>query len=192
MENYDEVVIKTVRDLFRSYPLIQIKKYMMSKEGDISDKDNELKTLILEKYTSLTNGIEGLEKMSLNLNSLENIRTEFTKKVNEIDFEQIENALANISFDNDFLVNLKINNFFNFEEKKEKIELFLKEKKFEEIIKEMIIIKDNINSDKNNNKKSENINIEEKYYFYLVDLVEEIMNKMIEDNNICDNIQIFI
>ena len=189
MENYDEVVIKTVRDLFRSYPLIQIKKYMMSKEGDISDKDNELKTLILEKYTSLTNGIEGLEKMSLNLNSLENIRTEFTKKVNEIDFEQIENALANISFDNDFLDNLKINNFFNFEEKKEKIELFLKEKKFEEIIKEMIIIKDNINSDKNNNKKSENINIEEKYYFYLVDLVEEIMNKMIEDNNICDNIQ---
>ena len=189
MENYDEVVIKTVRDLFRSYPLIQIKKYMMSKEGDISDKDNELKTLILEKYTSLTNGIEGLEKMSLNLNSLENIRTEFTKKVNEIDFEQIENALANISFDNDFLDNLKINNFFNFEEKKEKIELFLKEKKFEEIIKEMIIIKDNVGSDGNNNKKSENINIEEKYYFYLVDLVEEIMNKMIEDNNICDNIQ---
>ena len=43
---------------------------MMNKEGEISDKDNELKSLILEKYTSLTNGIEGLEKISLNLNSL--------------------------------------------------------------------------------------------------------------------------
>ena len=189
MENYDEVVIKTVRDLFRSYPLIQIKKYMMSKEGDISDKDNELKSLILDKYTSLTNGIEGLEKMSLNLNSLENIRTEFTRKINEIDFEQIENALTNISFDNYFLDNLKINNFFNFEEKKEKVELFLKEKKFEEIINEMVVIKDNIDSDKNINKKYNSIDIKEKYYFYLVDLVEEIMNKMIEDNNICDNIK---
>ena len=189
MENYDEVVIKTVRDLFRSYPLIQIKKYMMSKEGDISDKDNELKSLILDKYTSLTNGIEGLEKMSLNLNSLENIRTEFTRKINEIDFEQIENALTNISFDNYFIDNLKINNFFNFEEKKEKVELFLKEKKFEEIINEMVVIKDNIDSDKNINKKYNSIDIKEKYYFYLVDLVEEIMNKMIEDNNICDNIK---
>ena len=189
MENYEEVVIKTVRDLFRSYPLIQIKKYMMSKEGDISDKDNELKSLILDKYTSLTNGIEGLEKMSLNLNSLENIRTEFTRKINEIDFEQIENALTNISFDNYFLDNLKINNFFNFEEKKEKVELFLKEKKFEEIINEMVVIKDNIDSDKNINKKYNSIDIKEKYYFYLVDLVEEIMNKMIEDNNICDNIK---
>ena len=86
----------------------------MNKEGEISDKDNELKSLILEKYTSLTNGIEGLEKISLNLNSLENIRAEFSKKINEIDFEQIENSLKNITFNNDFLDNLNSNKTINF------------------------------------------------------------------------------
>ena len=187
MDNYDEVVVKTVRDLFRSYPLIQIKKYMMTKEGEIDDKDNELKSLILEKYTSLTKGIEGLEKISLNLNSLENIRSEFTKKINEIDFDQIENALKNISFKNDFLDDLDSKNIFSIEEMDDKIEQFFKEKKFEEIIKEMVIIKEYINSQNNKN----DINIKEKYYFHLVDLVEEIMNKMIEDNDICDKIKIY-
>ena len=124
MENYEEIVIKTVRDLFRCYPLVQIKKYMMNKEGEISDKDNELKSLILKKYTSLTNGIEGLEKISLNLNSLENIRAEFSKKINEIDFEQIENSLKNITFNNDFIDNLNSNKTINFEERIEKIEEF--------------------------------------------------------------------
>ena len=80
MEDYDEVVIKTVRDLFRSYPLIQIKKYMMTKEGEINDKDSELKSLILDKYTSLTHGFNGLETISTNLESLEKTRKEFSEK----------------------------------------------------------------------------------------------------------------
>ena len=186
MENYDEVVIKTVRDLFRCYPLLQIKKYMMNKEGEISDKDNELKSLILEKYTSLTNGIEGLEKISLNLNSLENIRAEFNKKINEIDFEQIENSLKNITFNNDFLDNLNSNKTINFEERNEKIEEFFQNKNFAEIINEMILIKDYINSD-----NFKDMDIKEKYYFYLVDLIEDIMSKMIEDNDLCNNIKIY-
>ena len=186
MEDYDEVVIKTVRDLFRSYPLVQIKKYMMTKEGEISDKDNELKTLILDKYTSLTRGIDGLEKISSNLNSLENIRTEFTKKIDQIDFDKIELALKSISFDNDFLDNLNEKNTFNYEESSEQIQQFFTEKKYKEIIDQMIALKGYIDNDENNNNE---INIEEKYYFYLVELVEGIMNKMIEDNNICDNIE---
>ena len=190
MEHYDEVVIKTVRDLFRSYPLVQIKKYIMTKEGDINDKDNELKTLILEKYSSLTEGIEGLEKISSNLNSLENIRVEFNKKINEIDFDKIELALKNISFDNDFFDNLIERNPFNFQETKEKIEKFFDEKNYKEITKEMNIIKEYIDSEEENNKNiNSDINIKEKYYFYLIDLVEGIMNKMIEDKNICDNIE---
>ena len=185
-------VIKTVRDLFRSYPLVQIKKYIMAKEGDINDKDNELKTLILEKYSSLTEGIEGLEKISSNLNSLENIIVEFNKKINEIDFDKIELALKNISFDNDFCDNLIERNPFNFEEIKEKIEKFFDEKNYKEIIKEMNIIKEYIDSEEENNKNiNSDINIKEKYFFYLIDLVEGIMNKMIEDKNICDNIEIY-
>ena len=192
MEHYDEVVIKTVRDLFRSYPLVQIKKYIMTKEGDINDKDNELKSLILEKYSSLTEGIQGLEKISSNLNSLENIRTEFNKKINEIDFDKIELALKNISFDNDFFDNLIERNPFNFEETKEKIEKYFDEKNYKEITKEMNIIKEYIDSEEENNKNiNSDINIKEKYYFYLIDLVEGIMNKMIEDKNICDNIEVY-
>ena len=186
MEDYDEVVIKTVRDLFRSYPLVQIKKYMMTKEGEINDKDNELKTLILDKYTSLTRGIDGLEKISSNLNSLENIRTEFTKKIDQIDFDKIELALKSISFDNDFLDNLNEKNTFNYEESSEQIQQFFTEKKYKEIIDQMIALKGYIDNDENNNNE---INIEEKYYFFLVELVEGIMNKMIEDNDICDNIE---
>ena len=132
----------------------------MNKEGEISDKDNELKSLILEKYTSLTNGIEGLEKISLNLNSLENIRAEFNKKINEIDFEQIENSLKNITFNNDFLDNLNSNKTINFEERNEKIEEFFQNKNFAEIINEMILIKDYINSD-----NFKDMDIKEKYYF---------------------------
>jgi len=186
MEDYDEVVIKTVRDLFRSYPLVQIKKYMMTKEGEINDKDNELKTLILDKYTSLTRGIDGLEKISSNLNSLENIRTVFTKKIDQIDFDKIELALKSISFDNDFLDNLNEKNTFNYEESSEQIQQFFTEKKYKEIIDQMIALKGYIDNDENNNNE---INIEEKYYFFLVELVEGIMNKMIEDNDICDNIE---
>ena len=52
----------------------------------------------------------------------------------------------------------------------------------------MIIVKEYIDSDKFKNA-DDDINITEKYYFYLVDLVEGIMNKMIEDNSICDNIE---
>ena len=102
----------------------------MTKEGDINDKDNELKSLILEKYSSLTEGIQGLEKISSNLNSLENIRTEFNKKINEIDFDKIELALKNISFSNDFFDNLKEKNPFNFEEISEKIEKCFDEKNY--------------------------------------------------------------
>ena len=188
MEHYDEVVIKTVRDLFRSYPLVQIKKYMMTKEGEINDKDNELKALILEKYTSLTNGIDGLEKISSNLNSLENIRTDFTKRINEIDFDKIELGLKNISFNDDFFDNINEKNIFNFEENNDKIEQFFNDKNYKEIINIMIIIKEYIDSE-NKNNVDDDINVKEKYYFNLVDLVEGIMNKMIEDNNICGNIE---
>ena len=189
MANYEEVVIKTVRDLFRSYPLIQIKKYMMAKEGDINDKDNELKSLILEKYTSLTDGVDGLEKISSNLNSLENIRTDFTKKLNEIDFNKIELALKNISFDDNFFQNINEINIFDFESINEKIETFFIEKKYKEIIEQMKIIKNFIDSENNGGELYDDINIKEKYYFHLVDLIECIMNKMIEDNYICDNIE---
>ena len=188
MEDYDEVVIKTVRDLFRSYPLIQIKKYMMTKEGEIDDKDSELKSLILDKYTSLTHGFNGLEKISSNLESLVSTKKKFIEKMELIDFSKIELSIQNMPFNNELSNIIKNKENFDFDEIKEKIENLLKEKKYNKSIDEMIIIKKYLDNDKNNFYNCE-INLKEKYYFLLVELVEGILNKMIEDCNICGNIE---
>ena len=188
MEDYDEVVIKTVRDLFRSYPLVQIKKYMMTKEGEINDKDNELKSLILDKYTSLTHGFNGLEKISNNIQSLENTRKEFTEKMDQIDFGKLDLSLQNIPFGNDLNDIIKNKDEFNFDEINDKIEKFLTEKKYEKSIDEMIILKKYLSHNKNE-FNDDGINLKQKYYFLLVELVEGVLNKMIEDNNICNNIE---
>ena len=188
MEDYDEVVIKTVRDLFRSYPLVQIKKYMMTKEGEINDKDNELKSLILDKYTSLTHGFNGLEKISNNIQSLENTRKEFTEKMDQIDFGKLDLSFQNIPFGNDLNDIIKNKDEFNFDEINDKIENFLIEKKYEKSIDEMIILKKYLSHNKNE-FNDDGINMKQKYYFFLVELVEGVLNKMIEDNNICNNIE---
>ena len=188
MEDYDEVVIKTVRDLFRSYPLVQIKKYMMTKEGEINDKDKELKSLILDKYTSLTHGFNGLEKISNNIQSLENTRKEFTEKMDQIDFGKLDLSLQNIPFGNDLNDIIKNKDEFNFDEINDKIEKFLTEKKYEKSIDEMIILKKYLSHNKNE-FNDDGINMKQKYYFFLVELVEGVLNKMIEDNNICNNIE---
>ena len=188
MEDYDEVVIKTVRDLFLSYPLVQIKKYMMTKEGEINDKDNELKSLILDKYTSLTHGFNGLEKISNNIQSLENTRKEFTEKMDQIDFGKLDLSLQNIPFGNDLNDIIKNKDEFNFDEINDKIENFLIEKKYEKSIDEMIILKKYLSHNKNE-FNDDGINLKQKYYFFLVELVEGVLNKMIEDNNICNNIE---
>ena len=188
MEDYDEVVIKTVRDLFRSYPLIQIKKYLMTKEGEINDKDGELKSLILEKYTTLTHGFNGLEKISENLQSLENSRKEFSGKMEQIDFGKLEISLQNIPFGNDLNGIIKDKSDFEFDKINEKIENYLKDKQYDKSIDELIIFKkyiDNIKEEFND----DDINLKEKYYFLLVELFESVLNKMIEDSNICDNIE---
>ena len=188
MEDYDEVVIKTVRDLFRSYPLIQIKKYMMTKEGEINEKDSELKSLILEKYTSLTHGFNGLENISKNLQSLVDTRKEFTEKMDQIDFSKLELALQNIPFGNELNDIIKDKNNFDFDEINEKIDRYIKEKNHDKSIDEMINFKKYIDNNKNE-FNDDDINLKEKYYFLLVELVEGVLNKMIEDSNICSNIE---
>ena len=167
MEDYDEVVIKTVRDLFRSYPLIQIKKYMMTKEGEINEKDSELKSLILEKYTSLTHGFNGLENISKNLQSLVDTRKEFTEKMDQIDFSKLELALQNIPFGNELNDIIKDKNNFDFDVINEKIDKYIKEKNYDKSIDEMIIFKKYIDNNKNE-FNDDDINLKEKYYFLLV------------------------
>jgi len=74
MENYEVVLEKIVRDLFKSAPLVQIKKYKFTKENEIQVKEENLKNLILEKYPILLKSIFSLEQISSNLTELQDIR----------------------------------------------------------------------------------------------------------------------
>ena len=74
MENYEVVLEKIVRDLFKSAPIVQIKKYKFTKENEIQVKEENLKSLILEKYPILLKSIHSLEQISSNLSELQEIR----------------------------------------------------------------------------------------------------------------------
>ena len=90
MDNYDVVIERTVRDLFKSSPLNQIKRFKINKEKDIIKKEEELRNLILEKYTLLIKSISSLEQISSNLNDLQEIRKKF-----EINIEKMEKNIDN-------------------------------------------------------------------------------------------------
>ena len=96
MDEYDIIIERTVRDLFKSNQLIQIKKYKMNKEKEINDKDNDLKHLILEKYSDLTESINGLEKISNNLKELETIKIQLGENLSNILMIQLMKKLMNV------------------------------------------------------------------------------------------------
>ena len=74
MENYEVVLAKTVRDLFRSTSLPQIRKYKQNKEKEILKKEEEIKSLILLKYPLLIKSINSFEQISNHLSDLQEVR----------------------------------------------------------------------------------------------------------------------
>ncbi len=90
MDNYDVVIERTVRDLFRSSQLNQIKKLKNNKDKEISNKDEELRDLILNKYPILIKSVISLEKISSSLNDLQDIRKDFG-----VNISKIENNMEN-------------------------------------------------------------------------------------------------
>jgi hypothetical protein len=116
MENYDVVIEKTVRDLFKSGSLYQIKKYKITKEKDVNKKEEEMKKLIMDKYPLLISSISSLEQISKNLHELQQIREEFGKnveKLNDIDKDYYHNNDENDN-KNDllFLSNIENENYY--------------------------------------------------------------------------------
>jgi hypothetical protein len=85
MESYDVVIEKTVKDLFKSSTLPQIKKYKFAKEKEIYNKDEELQKMILDKYPVLIKSINTLEEINTNLNQLQEIRKKFKNGINNLE-----------------------------------------------------------------------------------------------------------
>ena len=96
MDNYDVVIEKTVRDLFKSSKLNQIKKFKILKDTEIHKKDEDLRNLILERYPILIQSISALEKISLNVSDLHSIRKNLGVNVTKIqnNFEFFKFSIA--------------------------------------------------------------------------------------------------
>ena len=180
MDEYDLIVERTVRDLFKSNQLIQIKKYKMNKEKEINDKDDDLKELILQKYSDLTESINGLEKISNNLKELEEIRVKLGENLSKIDLDKIENILKGIKFDINFISEEENNNDDIIDEKIDECYQLLKTKESQQIINDLKTIKLNLKEEKH-----------EDYNFLVIDLTEEIMKNFIEEKNLINNLEIY-
>ena len=191
MENYDLIVEKTVKDLFKSNELIQIKKYKLNKEKEISEKDFELKKLILEKYNVLIDSMIDIEEISKHLNQFQEIKNKVIFNLNNLNFGFLENLGKNsLNLDDQFLKE-------DFEQEKNEIDFFEEfdknykilnknEKNYENIIENLLNIKNKIlNFNNNNINNDEEINkLKIKYNFFLVDLFENILKNFLENFNL--------
>ena len=188
-DEYDVIVERTVRDLFKSTPLIQIKKYKMNKEKEIMNKDDELKKLILEKYSSLINSISALEQISSHLSELQTIRGKLGENLSQLKFDEIINSLEKIKFDDNFIIGDESEknekNKIHYDEEFEKINNLLHDKKYNDVINTMTLLKKEILKEERNN---ESLN-KDNYHNVIVDLCEMIMNDFISDVKLNDNIE---
>jgi len=99
MENYEVVLAKTVRDLFTSTPLNQIRKYKQNKEKEILKKEEEIKSLILEKYPLLIKSINSFEQISNHLSDLQEIRKVLSNNIDNFRMYRNSEEKDNESFD---------------------------------------------------------------------------------------------
>ena len=189
MENYDLIVEKTVKDLFRSNELIQIKKYKLNKEKEISEKDLELKKLILEKYNVLIDSMIDIEEISKHLNQFQEIKNKVIYNLNNLNFNFLENLGKNsLNLDDQFLKDdfeQKEKNEIDFFEEFDKNYKILNknEKNYEIIFENLLNIKNKILNFNNNNEEELN-KLKTKYNFFIVDLFENILKNFLEKFNL--------
>lgn len=101
MENYDLVVHKTVKDLFKSNSLTQIMKYKQNKEKEVIEKEENMKRLILDKYPFLIKSLSNLEEINLNIPVLEKLREGFQHNIEELKLLDENNDLFELDCNDD-------------------------------------------------------------------------------------------
>lgn len=118
MENYDMVIVKTVRDLFKSNSLSQIIKYQASKEKEYNQKDEDMKKLILDKYPFLIKSLSNLEEIYSKIPNMENLRKGFNQNAEELKSIDDDENLFSFNINDEETLN-KINDYLPKEQNNE-------------------------------------------------------------------------
>ena len=194
LDEYDIVLEKTVRDLFKSTQLIQIKKYKMQKEKEITTKDEELKQLILNKYTTLIESISALEQISSNLTDLQSIRSKLGTNIASFHFDNIEQSLTQIKFTDDFITtdesSTQLTSSFDFVNEFDTIETQIHNKEFSLASTNISSLKQHLLS--SSNKSSDNYSFYiEQYNMLIVEFCEGIMNEFISDTKLSETLSTY-
>lgn len=194
LDEYDIVLEKTVRDLFKSTQLIQIKKYKMQKEKEITTKDEELKQLILNKYTTLIESISALEQISSNLTDLQSIRSKLGTNIASFHFDNIEQSLTQIKFTDDFITtdesSTQLTSSFDFVNEFDTIETQIHNKEFSLASTNISSLKQHLLS--SSNKFSDNYSFYiEQYNMLIVEFCEGIMNEFISDTKLSETLSTY-
>ena len=187
MDNYDVVIEKTVRDLFKSSKLNQIKKFKILKDTEINKKDEDLRTLILDKYPILIQSISSLEKISLNVSELNLIRKNLGVNVNKIQNNFELNSFYKFSIADKLKDETELNSEDEFiKEDLEKCRKLLIEKEFDSLLISMINLKKKIdNFSRKSSRSFDNedfIYLVEDYDFVLVDYMEILIKNFIKND----------
>jgi len=139
MENYDLVVHKTVKDLFKSNTLNQILKYRQNKEKEVAQKEEDLKKLILEKYPFLIKSLSNLEEIYSNIPNLEKLREGFQSHIEDLKNIEENNNLFEIDC-NDKNIFDECGDFLNIEKGEKEVNYEAEDYKSDFILHEHKII----------------------------------------------------
>ncbi len=131
------IIVKTVRDLFKSNSLNQIIKYQANKEKELIQKDDDMKKLIIDKYPFLIKSLSNLEEIYSKIPNMEKLRNGFNINAEELNTIDNNENLFSFNFDDNETLN-KLNDYL-FEEIKD--------------------IKDKDNNDNDSNIDNDNYNI---------------------------------
>lgn len=95
MENYEVVVSRTVRDLFQSTSLSQIRKYKLNKDKELLIKEDEIKKFILSKYPILIKLITNFEQISNHLNDLHEVKKVLARNIDNFNIYKSSSLTEN-------------------------------------------------------------------------------------------------
>ena len=166
----------------------------MQKEKEIATKDEELKRLILNKYTTLIESISALEQISSNLTDLQSIRSKLGPNIASFHFDTIEHSLTQIKFTDDFITtdeaSTQLTSSFDFSNEFDTIETQIRNKEFSSASTGISSLKQQLLSPSSKSSDNHSFYIEQ-YNMLIVAFCEGIMNEFISDAKLSETLSTY-